>query len=256
MKRRDSTRSGERVVASDGAVRVRRAYFDCRFGQLNVRTAFPGSGGFDERTTLLCVHPESTSGRWFARFLPEIAHDRSVYAPDLPGCGESDPPPQRPSIADYAAALVDFVATMRFRRVDVLGCRTGALIAIELALAIAQSVRRLVLVSVPQVGGVERAASVMRPAATEEANPLLHNGPAAQWMVAAVREYPLGERLPLVRQPTLHLRPRDDTWDHAAQVRRLLHGARSVDLAELGADLFSIAPQTVAQQVRTFLDAS
>ena len=28
--------------------------------------------------------------------------DRSVYAPDLPGFGNSDPPPARPGIADYA----------------------------------------------------------------------------------------------------------------------------------------------------------
>jgi len=30
-----------------GAVRTRRAYFDLKFGQLHVRTAFPATGGFD-----------------------------------------------------------------------------------------------------------------------------------------------------------------------------------------------------------------
>src|ERR1700761_5563430 len=63
-------------------VRTRRAYFDCRFGQLHVRTAFPTTGGFDEGVTLLCLHSREGSSRSFARFLPEIAADRSVYAPD------------------------------------------------------------------------------------------------------------------------------------------------------------------------------
>ncbi len=251
MKRRDGAQpAGKRAVAGEGDVRVRRAYFDCRFGQLNVRTAFAGSGGFGERTTLLCLHPEAASSRWFTRFLPEMAHDRSVYAPDLPGCGESDAPARRPSIADYAAALADFAATMRFRQLDVLGCGAGALIAVELALAMPQTVRRLVLTSVPLFSAAERAAS---PPAGEEASPLLHNGPAAQWILAAARDYPAVERLPHVRQPTLLLRPGDDTSDYGARVQQLLHGARAVDLAAPGADLFSIASQAVAQQVRTFL---
>src|SRR5450631_873571 len=64
------------------AVRTRRAYFDCQFGQLHVRTAFPTTGGFDEGVTLFCLHPSETSSRTFDMFLPEIAGDRSVYAPD------------------------------------------------------------------------------------------------------------------------------------------------------------------------------
>ena len=39
-------------------VRTRRAYFDCTFGQLHVRTAFPTTGGFDEQVTLFCLHPQ------------------------------------------------------------------------------------------------------------------------------------------------------------------------------------------------------
>ena len=57
--------------------------------------------------------------------MEEIGRDRSVYAPDLPGCGESDPTPPKPSIEDYAAALADFLDHMRFRQIDVLGHHTG-----------------------------------------------------------------------------------------------------------------------------------
>src|SRR5580692_12619476 len=66
-------------------VRTRRAYFDFKYGQLHVRTAFPTTGGFDEQVTLICLHARDASSRHFSQFLPEIADVRSVYAPDLPG---------------------------------------------------------------------------------------------------------------------------------------------------------------------------
>src|SRR5262245_3948781 len=194
-----ASKSRDRAV--DTHVRVRRAYFDCRFGQLNVRTAFPGSGGFDERTTLLCVHAERTSSRQFGRWLAAIAHDRSVYAPDLPGCGESDAPAQQPSIADYAAALVDFANSMHFRQLDVLGCGVGALIAGEVALAVPQVVRHLVVVP-STVHGTDATSRVSHLEADGE---LLHNGPASQWIAAAARDYRASERLALLKVPTLIL---------------------------------------------------
>ena len=113
-------------------VRTRRAYFDCRFGQLHVRTAFPTTGGFDEQVTLFCLHSEQNSSRAFARFLPEIGDVRSVYAPDLPGLGESDPSTGS-SVAEAAGAISDLADDLRLRQIDVLGMSTGALIAMDLA---------------------------------------------------------------------------------------------------------------------------
>lgn len=127
------------------AVRSRRAYFDCRFGQLHVRTAFPTTGGFDEQVTLLCLHAAGGSSRSFARFLPLMAEQRSVYAPDLPGSGESDPP-SNSGYADLAAAALDLTRDLRLRQIDVLGLRAGAAVAVEMALAKPELVRRLILV--------------------------------------------------------------------------------------------------------------
>jgi pimeloyl-ACP methyl ester carboxylesterase len=129
-------------------VRARRAYFDCRFGQLHVRTAFPTSGGFDEEVTLFCLHHSDGSSRTFSRFLPEIAAERSVYAPDLPGCGESDPAPSQ-NFADAAAAISDLAQDLRLRQIDLLGFRYGAGVALELGAARPELVRRLVLIGVP-----------------------------------------------------------------------------------------------------------
>jgi pimeloyl-ACP methyl ester carboxylesterase len=134
-------------------VRTRRAYFDCRFGQLHVRTAFPTTGGFDEGVTLFCLHPSENSSRTFYRFLPEIGDDRSVYAPDLPGCGESDPAPSM-NLKDAAAAVADLARDLRLRQIDVLGFRFGAGAALELAAARPELVRRLVLVAAPPIDGL------------------------------------------------------------------------------------------------------
>ena len=103
-------------VPPAASVRVRRGYFECRYGQLHVHNAMPPGGGFEEGLPLLCVHDFAGSGRVFAPFWPLAGHDRSVYAPDLPGFGESDAPDGRSAIADYAAALGDFVDSLRLRQ--------------------------------------------------------------------------------------------------------------------------------------------
>lgn len=278
------TRIRSRPLPADDEVRVRRAYFECRFGQLHVRTAFPTSGGFDEHTTLLCFHQSPRSGRVFEKFLPAIARDRSVYAPDLPGHGESDPPPQKPSIADYAGAIADFVDSMRFRQIDVLGHQSGALVAAELALLRPEHVRRVVLVSVPVFNAEERDAFNARPwqsppsedgahllrewqrqlqnrgggvtleECTAAVAERLQSGSAAAWGVSAAHNYPANERLPLLRQPVLILRPKDELWDASQRARQLVRGARITDLADQGAAAFSTAPDLIARHAREFLN--
>src|SRR5471030_471186 len=97
---------------------VRRAYFECRYGQLHVYNAMPSGGGFEEETTLLCLHETPLTGRMFSGLLGLLGWNRSVYAPDIPGFGQSDSPAEEPSIADYASAIGDFLDSMRFRQID------------------------------------------------------------------------------------------------------------------------------------------
>ncbi len=146
-----------------GAVRTRRAYFDCRYGQLHVRTAFPTTGGFDEEATLVCLHGLPGSSRTFDRFLPLIATDRSVYAPDLPGNGESDRPPDA-SAQSLAAAIADLARDLRIKQIDLLGVQAGRPVAIDLALADPALVRRLILVGSgarPRLSNLSQPSLVM-----------------------------------------------------------------------------------------------
>jgi pimeloyl-ACP methyl ester carboxylesterase len=146
------------------AVRTRRAYFDCRFGQLHVRTAFPATGGFDEQVPLFCLHSDQSSSRTFATFLSEIADVRSVYAPDLPGLGESDPSPAS-TVDDAAGAVSDLADDLRLRQIDLLGLYLGARVSLDLAAARPTLVRRLVLVGVPAANplpAVKQQTLIMR----------------------------------------------------------------------------------------------
>jgi pimeloyl-ACP methyl ester carboxylesterase len=131
------------------AVNLRRMYVDCRYGQLHVHSVFPSSGGFDEQTTLIAVHDTGETGRSVHEFAGELGCDRSVYAPDLPGTGESDPLGRPVALADRAAALGDFLEQMRFRQVDLFGRGTGAEVAVELALLRPKLVRKVVLAGAP-----------------------------------------------------------------------------------------------------------
>jgi pimeloyl-ACP methyl ester carboxylesterase len=144
-----------KLSASPTAVRTRRAYFDCKFGQLHVRTAFPTTGGFDEQVTLFCLHRAEASSRAFSRLLPELANVRSVYAPDLPGHGESDPSPTR-SIAEAATAVSDLANDLRLRQIDLLGVQYGAGVALELAAVRPELVRRLILAGAPTTEHLSR----------------------------------------------------------------------------------------------------
>lgn len=196
---------------------------------------------------MVCVHPAGRSGRVFRGLLADLGKDRSVYAPDLPGHGESDPPASAPSMGDYAAAIGDLVDSLRLRHVDVLGYQAGSLAAIELAISRPEQVRRVVLASVPVFDAREREAFGNRFLA-------LRASDAAGWCASAAMSYPAGERLPLLRQPSLVLRPRDEFWDMCARVDGLVRECRRLDMPDKDGDLFEADAAAVARVARDFLD--
>lgn len=153
---------------------LRRAYFDCRYGQLHVRTAFPGGGGFDERPTLLILHDAGGSSRDVLPWVRELGQDRSVYAPDFPGHGESDgtdaiagearPVLGNVSVADMdsgldsaAAAVFDFCVDLRLRAIDLLAVGAGAEVARRVAAAREGLVVRVVEATVGEPTAAVRA---------------------------------------------------------------------------------------------------
>ena len=133
-------------------------YIDCRYGQLHLTTAYPSSGGFDEATPIVFLHAENGTGGDFNGCAALLGTDRSIYAPDLPGNGSSDAPKGRLPVAGLALAVVDLLDQLRLRRVDLVGCGRGALVAFELATTRAGNVRRVVA-----AGGQQPAATLAQP---------------------------------------------------------------------------------------------
>jgi len=238
---------------AEAQTRVRRGYFECRFGQLHVHHAMPPGGGFEESTPLLCVHDFPGSGRVFTGFLALAGRDRSVYAPDLPGFGESDPPAPRPSIADYSHALGDLLDSMRLRHIDVLGLRGGALVATELAAARPTQIGRVVMVSVPLETDAERQAAGRALAWPTGPDDAYRSPDWQRWAADAAAQYPLKERLATLKQSLLVLRPRDDLWEATARLKDVVPSARTLEFETPGTELFLSAPQRMADAVGDFL---
>jgi pimeloyl-ACP methyl ester carboxylesterase len=200
-------------------IHLRKMYVDCRFGQLHLHTSFPSSGGFDELTPVLCVAPPTLTGRAFRPLLRDLGRDRSVYAPDLPGSGESDAPDHAPTVADQAAAFIDLIDSLRLKQVDVIGYQAGSLAAIELALARPEQVRRVMLIGVPPSDG----------------------------------SFQVGERLPLLRLPVMILRARDEFWESTGRTEALLRDARRAELSAANGAVLEGSAEEVVRLARDFL---
>ena len=226
--------------------RLRRAYFECRYGQLHVHNAIPSGGGFDELTTLVCLHSSSSTGRLFLEISRILGTSRSIYSPDTPGCGESDAPPLALSVGAYSEAIGDFLDAMRFRQVDLLGMHAGAAMAAELAITRPKMVRRVVMVGAPALDADERRS--YRELSAPEGTPR-----GALWTRAAVIDWDGDTRLPLVKQPLLVLRPRDNFWEAGGRVARLVPGAKVIDLPDQDKYILEKSAALVAKQVSAFL---
>ncbi len=265
-------------------VHVRRSYAESRFGQIHLSTAYPSGGGFDERTPVICLHHSGGSARLFAPILRELGHDRSVYAPDLPGHGSSDPANGKATVADLAAAIGDFIDSLRLRNVDLAGYQLGALIAAELAITRPQMIRRVLLWGVPSYSAQDRAALLQNlpspgsredgsdvseewrrmlerrgpgapiGALADELSDRLRAGSGGGRAFAATVEYPVSERLPLVKQSALVLRLKDEFWEHSGRARSSLPNGSMLDLPDYGQGFLSAAPQRFTAVAREFFD--
>jgi pimeloyl-ACP methyl ester carboxylesterase len=123
--------------------RLRRTYFECRFGQLHVHQAIPPGGGFDEATALVCLPGAPGLGSFFSALLAPLGSNRSIYAPDLPGFGGSDPVPGAADAGQWACAVADLLDSLRQRRVDVLAQGEGLEVALALVALRPELVRRI-----------------------------------------------------------------------------------------------------------------
>ncbi len=127
-------------------MRLRRAYYDCRYGQLHLHNAIPPGGGFDELTSLICLHDSGETAKIFKPWLEVLGARRSVYALDLPGSGESDPAAEADAVQAAIHAVTDFVVSCRIRQFDLVARGAATHAARQLLASQQAGLRRVVLV--------------------------------------------------------------------------------------------------------------
>ena len=102
-----------------------------------------------EGPPLVLIHDLFVSHLEWHRVLAQLSLHFRVFAPDLPGFGESEKPSSSRypyGISSFAEAMVDMIAGLELGRVSVLGHSLGGAVAITLAAEHPELVDRLVLV--------------------------------------------------------------------------------------------------------------
>jgi hypothetical protein len=91
-------------------------------------------------------------------------------------------------------------------------------------------------------------------ALADEFGDRLRAGSSGARAFAATVEYPVSERLPLVKQSALVLRLKDEFWEHAGRARSSLPNGSMLDLPDYGQGFLSAAPQRFSSVAREFFD--
>jgi pimeloyl-ACP methyl ester carboxylesterase len=131
---------------------VIKAYMPMDWGQLHYRTV-PADPALP---LLIMLHQSPLSSRNYEAVLPLLAGHCRPVALDTPGYGGSSAVPEDWTVADYAQVVWDVADRLAAERVFVFGRATGAVFALEAALAQPQRVQGLVLHGMPVYTDAER----------------------------------------------------------------------------------------------------
>ena len=264
-----------------------KAYAPSRFGQLHYRIATPEVAS---QPPLLCLHQTPSNSRQWEPIQPSLASDRVVVAPDTPGYGMSDPPPEPVEIGDYAEVMFEFMEHLASDSIiapgpfDVMGYHTGSITATEMARRDRQRVRRCVLFGLAAYPEDVRAERLDRlserfppPDRTlhhveklwslvgELADPgipaeelhigmadALRLGKRLPWGYVAVYRYDFLGAMAEVSQPVLVLNPEDDLWAVTHQTSHLFGNGERIDIPGVSHGVLTIRRDYIVEQIEGF----
>lgn len=125
------------------AFAIRRSYVSTPRGRVHLRSAGP------QRAPLIALHSAPGSAAPLKPLLEGLGASRRVIAPDFIGNGDSDKPDLPVDIATLAQDALAVADALGLARFDLWGTHTGALIALEAAIAAPERVGRLILEAPP-----------------------------------------------------------------------------------------------------------
>lgn len=100
-----------------------------------------------EKTPVFCVHGLTRNGRDFDYFATHLSDNRSVYAPDVAGRGQSDwlKESERYTYDLYAEDAIHLLDTLGLEQVDWVGTSMGGILGQRVAYEHPQRIRKLVV---------------------------------------------------------------------------------------------------------------
>ena len=221
-----------------------------------------------ERPPIVLVHGLSMSARYMEPTAERLADHFQVYAPDLPGFGESEAPPHVLDVGGLAGALAGWMDASGLRQAVLVGNSLGCQVLLDLAVRRSDLVVALVLVGptadpagrwIPRLVGraaldVFREAPSLYPIIVSE---YLKAGVVRTWrtLVHLVEDRP-EDRLGEVRVPTLVVRGAEDvivpaSW--AEEVARRLPQGRLLTVEGAAHAVNYGAPARLAAAVRALV---
>jgi pimeloyl-ACP methyl ester carboxylesterase len=269
---------------------IRRAYAENIYGQLHYRIAAPPAP--PTRPPLLLLHQTPRSGWELEPIMPALGVDRVVIAPDTPGYGASDPPPEPVGVEAFARAMIRLMddlqaaGTIAPGPFDVLGYHTGSVTATQMARAWPERIRRIIPIGLAAFDQEERAEKLANIDVfpVPRANDLTHvtrlwdlmqtlfdPRTSAQWRHRALAESLMtGVRLPWgfeavfsydfqaamaeVEQPVMVINLEDDLYETTKLNAHRYPNGRRVDLDGVAHGVMTLETDRMVALIRGFLD--
>ncbi len=146
-------------------IQLIKSYAQTAFGQVHYRMT-PTRAGMP----VVLLHQTASSSAMFEGIMRLLGENFWLFAPDTPGYGDSFDPEMSPSIPFYTEVIYATLKTLSIDKCFVFGHHTGAAIAVELAAAYPNLVRKMILSGPPLLSEAQKAqlAAGLRPLALTE----------------------------------------------------------------------------------------
>ncbi|MFN3313634.1 MAG: alpha/beta fold hydrolase [Hyphomonas sp.] len=262
--------------------RVRRSYVDGTFGQIHYRIAAPEASS--SLPPLYCLHQSPKSGLEFETLMGAAGEERIVVAPDYPGYGQSDAPPDEhlATVPAYAEACWQVADALGHERIDLFGNHTGAKVAAAMALARPAQVGAIAMVSAALLTPEERAwfSDYFKPIPLDEAGTRfttmwqrivnrrgpgatlemlsqsfmmnLLGGEAYEWghIAAFAYDQPFVDAIRTLPHRMLILNPADDLAEFTRRAIPLLRNGEVIECPDWGYNFMDVSPGDVTALLR------
>lgn len=263
--------------------RVTRGYTDGRYGQLHYYIAKPEKDS--SLPPLYFLHQSPKSGLEFKALMEVVGNERVVVAPDYPGYGQSDKPPEEhlatvPAYAEASWEVAD--ALGHTDKISLFGNHTGAKVATAMTLTRPDKIDRIGMVSAALLTPEERSwfSDFFTPIPLDDAGTrfttmweriITRRGPGAtlemmaqslmmnllggeeyEWGHAAAFSYdePFVEALKTLPHRITILNPADDLTECTRRAIDLLKNGEVIECPQWGYNFMDVWPEDVAALIR------